>query len=283
MFTRPLFALALLGMGVGVLGSGPALAVPSVPQSCLAGCVPYAGSSGDLKAEVYFEQSGTDLLVTLVNTADTGVSVPTDVLTGVYFTLMDGANLITLTPLTAYVADRTNDVDFPNPPDARLANADGTTFDATQFTDGNGINVGGEFAYAGGDTVNFQGAKSGISSSGLGIFGDGNFCSNGCPDIAPPDASVDGLQLGIVPFAGFSSPNGGVKGDPPYVQSAVQFKLSGLPTGFTLTAGALSNVGFQYGTSLSDPHFNAPAPATLALLGLGFVLLGGFRARRRPS
>lgn len=295
-FSKSLCALALLALG-GLAASGSALAVPSVPSTCLAGCVHFAGSSGDLKAEVFFEQSGSDLLVTLVNAAEKAVSVPVDVLTGVYFTLMDGASLISLTPLTAYVADRLA-TEFTNPPDAQLAVAkstdvnSSTPFDATAYTDANGINVGGEFGYA--ENINFQGAMAGISSTGLGLFGNGTFCQDGigtndggnanCPEIAgPPKGGLNGVEMGIVPFVGFTSPNGGITTSNPYIQSAVQFKLSGLPTGFTLTSGALSNVGFQYGTSLTEPHFNAPTPATFALLGLGFVLLTGFTARRRPS
>ncbi len=249
-----------------------------VPATCGAGCVQFSGSgpggSGGLSAQVFFEQSGSDLLVTLLNTSQTQVQVPTDVLTGVYFTLMHNTSVVTLTPLTAYIADQTDP--------GRLVNSDGSTFNAGAFTDANGINVGGEFGYAsfsGGTT--FHGAQSGISSSGLGLFGDGNFCAAGCANIAGPVA-LDGAQVGIVPLVGFLNPNGGVSGNSPYVQSAVQFKLAGLPAGFNLTSGSLTGVGFQYGTSLSEPSFNAPAPATLALLGLG-GMLGLLVLRRRPE
>ncbi len=75
--------------------------------------------------------------------------------------------------------------------------------------------------------------------------------------------------------------NGGVTGSGGMIMDTVQFKLTGVPSGFTLnTPGALSNVVFQYGTSLNEPFLKtAPAPGTVALLGLG--LFGFLLMRRR--
>lgn len=275
---------------------GALQAAPTVPTTCGAGCVQFSGSGAGaaggstiLSAQVFFEQSGSNLLVTLVNTGQEQVRIPSDVLTGVYFTLTHNSSLVDLAPLTAYVADRTPEGDFPNTSDARLANADNTTFNAAAFTDATGINVGGEFAYFGAPDFDFHGARAGISSSGvLNQFGAGNFCNNlapkspdpACPNIAGTDSSVNGMEAGIVPFSGFLDPNGGIKNHNPYIQSSVQFTLAGLPSGFMLTSGSLTGVGFQYGTSIDQPFFNAPAPATLALLGLG-GLIGVLVSRRR--
>ena len=148
--------------------------------------------------------------------------------------------------------------------------------------------VGGEWAYKSG--ISFQGATQGISSSGLGLFGPGDLFPG--PNLAGPD-SPDGIQYGLLsagdnPATG----NGGITGSDGLIKNSVVFTLSGLPAGFDPFTG-ISNVVFQYGTSLTEPNFpgtctsncspppppppiQAPEPASLAMLGgalLGFGLL----------
>jgi hypothetical protein len=81
-----------------------------------------------------------------------------------------------------------------------------------------------------------------------------------------PDAP-DGLQYGIT-SAGDDTGTGNtpVTGENALIKNSVVFTLSGLPVGFDPSA-SISNVVFQYGTALDEPHFpGIPEPATLALM-----------------
>ena len=76
----------------------------------------------------------------------------------------------------------------------------------------------------------------------------------------------------------------------PLIRDAVTFVLSGVSG---LDESDLSNVSFQYGTSLSETNIAAsctagctttvpvPEPTTMALLGSGLLIAGGFARRRR--
>jgi hypothetical protein len=245
------------------LGAPPAWGAPSVPcatptDTCYTVQSTGIGSGGTLLAAqaIFQVEGGSTLVVTLSNISADDVLVPTDVLTGLGFTLLNGSTF-TLTPVSA------------------LLTAGSKVFYDPQGQPAGG-NVGGEYAYASG--INFQGAQQGISSTGLGIFGQPNF--NG-PDLQEPTV-VDGLQYGILSTGdNTDTGNTGVTGTGGLIQDTVQFKLSGLPTGFKLnTPGALSDVVFQYGTSLTEPILRtAPVPGTAALLGLG--VFGLLLMRRR--
>src|SRR5262245_26321113 len=50
-----------------------------------------AGISGTNSASAYFQQSGSDLLLTLTNTRTTDVTYQADVLTAVFFDLVNGS------------------------------------------------------------------------------------------------------------------------------------------------------------------------------------------------
>ena len=52
-------------------------------------------------------------------------------------------------------------------------------------------------------------------------------------------------------------------------KNSVVFTLSGLPAGFDLDC--ITNVNWQYGTSLTEP--NIPEPASALLLGIGACAL----------
>lgn len=199
-------------------------------------------------ATATFEVQGGDLVITLTNDASMDALVPVHVLTGVLFEYNGGP--LTLTPVSAL-----------------LAGGSVVHFDAAPPAG----NVGGEWAWAN-SAVWPEGSGYGIGSAGLGIFGDGNF--NG-PDLDPPGA-VNGLNYGITtagdnPGTGNTPVTGGV----PLIQNSVVFRLSGLPQNFNLNG--ITNPWFQYGTDLSEPRIN-PAPGSLALLGLGGLIVG--RRRR---
>lgn len=232
----------------------------SLPAS--ADSVTYSGTNTTLglAATLTLTTSGTNLIVTLTNTSLTAVTAPASVLTGVFFTL---AGNPTLTPVSALLSGGSAVVNC-------------TT--ANNCTMPVGGNVGGEWAYASGLSGAPLGANAGLSSSGLNLFGSGNF--NG-PDLQPP-AAVDGMQFGLLsPVTTISDFNGGMLNNA-FIQNQVTFTLSGLPAGFTL-AGNVTNVSFQYGTALTEPNVPGtpiPEPGTLALFGTGLLGLAAMVRRR---
>lgn len=213
-----------------------------------AGAVTFSGNSGSLAASVSFNAVGTDLQVTLTNTATSDVLVPADVLTGVFFNLVGGP---TLAPASASLNG-------------------GST---VQYGSLAGGNAGAGWQYLEG--INQYNASRGISAAGLGIFGPtGNFPS--------PVVSIDGLDYGLLSAGdNISTGNTGVTGSGPLIQNSVVFTLSGLD-GFVPSATDITNITFQYGTALNEPHFSpVPEPGILSLIGAGLVGMRLIRRRRR--
>ncbi len=222
----------------------------------------FSGSSGALGASVSFDIVGGNLVASLSNTSGSDVLVPADVLTGVYFD-------ITGDPLLTRVS-------------AQVAPGSSVLFGTTDPVWG----VGGEWAYSNNLNGAPGGAKQGISSSGLGLFGPALLFPGA--NLQGPDAP-DGLQYGIT-SAGDNSATGNaaVTGANALTQNTVNFTLGGLPQGLDLSS--ISNVWFQYGTSLSEPSFpgsEVPEPSTVVLFGagMGLILAGRLRnvikARKR--
>ena len=211
-----------------------------------------AGPNGTLSAQAIFQINGSnELVITLSNTAAADVLVPAEILTGIGFTL-DG---VTLTPVSA-----------------KLSNGSTVVYDPDGQPAG-GV-VGGEWAYASG--IDFHGAEEGISSAGLGLFGNANFPG---ADLSSPQA-VNGLNYGILSVGdNTATGNSGVTGSGGQVKDTVKFKLAMSGTVSDLP-GALSDVVFQWGTALNEPHTNTPIPGTAALLGLGALGFVVFRRRR---
>ena len=213
-----------------------------------------ATNGSNLSASANFNLTGNVLTVTLTNTSAVDVLNPAQVLTGVFFN-SNG----TLTPVSALLGPGSVVLFAPAPA---------------------GGNVGGEFAYASGLSGAPLGATQGISSAGLGLFGNPNF--NG-PDLDPPDA-VNGGNYGITsagddPTTGNTGVTGGPPGNAePLIQNQVIFTFTVSP-GFTLES--IEDVSFQYGTTLNDPNItNVPEPASMLLLGTGLLgIAAGLRKR----
>ena len=238
---RFLAVAAASGLVIGVTHNAPA-------------AITFTGTSGQMAAQATFDVVGGNLQITLANISLFDVTAPTQgaaVLTAVFFDL---SPTTTLTPISALLPV-------------------GST---VLFGSTGGGNVGGEWAYEGGLVGAPGNTGLGVSSSGLGLFGQPNF--NG-PNLQPPSA-VDGLQYGITsagddPFTG----NAAVTGNNALIKHAVVFTLSGDPAFTTIEDYIISNVSFQYGTDLSEPNVPAnsvPEPSTLALV----VLAGAVLARR---
>jgi hypothetical protein len=222
----------------------------------------FSGSSGSLSASVTFELVGGSLFVTLTNTSSADVLVPTDVLTGVFFNVSGNPAL-----------SRTSGV---------IAAGSGAFVGAVPTLPAGGI-IGGEWAYLNG--LSQYGANSGISSSGLGLFGPGDvFPGSNLEGPADPDgvqyglsSAGDDLTTGNAPILGSG-----------LIKNSAFFTLGGVSGVFSI-----SNVTFQYGTALSEghitggctepcePRFFTPEPQTLALLSLGLLAIGFSRRKER--
>jgi hypothetical protein len=215
------------------------------------------GSSSSLEATVVFQNSGSDLYITLTNSSSADVLVPADVLTAVFFDIAGPA--LALIPESAQLDD-------------------GAVVHWGDSEPGGG--VGAEWAYRSALVGAPGSAAYGISAAGFGLFG---------PPDAFPGANLDGqsgpqgLNYGLL-SAGDNPSTGNtpVTGGTPLIQSSVVFRLTGLPEGFD--AASITNVSVQYGTSLSEPSFitplvSAPAPGAAAVLGLALGV-GGLRRRR---
>ncbi len=214
------------------------------------------GTESNLAATVNFAISGNDLIITLTNTGPSPALNPPDILTAVFFSVEGNP---TLTPVSA-VLGAGSQVLFP-------ASGDGTSPEGV---------VGGEWAYAQGLSAP-GGADRGISTAGLGLFGQANFPG----DNLVGQTAVGGLEYGLVPLSGTTGGNAPVTGPNPFIQNTAVFTLSFVGD---LSLSDITGVSFQYGTSLSEPNIPGnivPEPASITLFGIGIALMGYRMYRRR--
>lgn len=237
------------------IAAAVAAVVVMVPRTAAAGPFTFSATSGPLAAQVTMDFSGGNLVVTLTNTSTGDPAAPGDILTGVFF---DIAGDPALTPGSALIC-------------ATCSITNGGPTDP-------GRSVGGEWAYR--DSPGLaHGASYGISSAGLGLFGPGDLF--GGTNLQGP-VDPDGVQYGITTaFDTTSNDNGGLAGIY-LISSSVIFTFSGLSANFDPST-AISNVHFQYGTSLTDTSTPVPEPSLTALTGVGMFIVAFLFRRRKTS
>jgi hypothetical protein len=222
------------------------------PASASATPITINGTSGTLAAQLTVTTSGSNLIVTLSNTSAGDPAAPSDILTAVFFDIAGG---LTLTPVSAVICS-TCSVTYGGATDPNKS-------------------VGGEWAYANSSNLAY-GASYGISSTGLNLFGPGNLF--GGTNLSGP-VSPDGVQYGITTKTDSTGNNNGGLASQPLINNSVIFTFSGLPSGFDPSL-AISNVTFQYGTSLTETHISTPTPTTLPLALVGAVVALAYRRKR---
>lgn len=142
-----------------------------------------------------------------------------------------------------------------------------------------GSNVGAEWSFGSKLKHAPAGAQDGIASLGLGLFSKPNFPG---PKI---NFAFNNLGFGIT-SAGDNAATGAksVTGQYPLIDDSVVFTLA-MPTNYVL--GSVTNVEFQYGTTLHEPELSGilqtggpgstlvPEPASLSLVagGIGLLIL----------
>jgi len=232
---------------VAIAAGALMIAASTLRASVIFSCTGTNSSSGQMvSATAIFNvvSNGADLQITLTN-GGAPVLQPSDILACLFF---DVNGVGTLTPVSAVLGAGSALVNGPIP---------------------HGQSLGDGWEYKGGLSGIANGATRGISATGLNpVFDAGNFGSN--------PQNLGGYDFGLI--------NGSVAGgnghipDTAFENNSVVFTLSGLPVGFSLGASSISHVGFQYGTTTSEPLMTAtavPEPSGLALLvfGLGACIV----------
>jgi len=242
--------IAKIGRSTVALLGIAALSLSMVGQ---AQAITFTGSSGSLSASADFTIASGSLQVVLTNTSSADVLNPAQVLTGVFFSVAGPSNFSSL---------------------SAVLTAGSTVIYDAQGQPAGGV-VGGEWAYGTGLSGAPNGATSGISSSGLGLFGNPTFPG---PNLQNPVA-VNGVQYGIVSAGDDAATgNGGITGSGGLIRNSVTFSLGNIGANFNLAG--ITNVSFQYGTSLTEPNIpsrGVPEPSTLLLLGAGLAGIGIWR------
>ncbi len=233
----------------------------AVPLMASAELVIFDFVEGERAGSASFFSSGNgQLTITLTNTSQYDVVQPDQLLNAVFFDL---AGNPTLTAVSA-----------------TLSPGSQVLFNGSQPAGGD---VGGEWAYSQSLSGAPGGAGYGISTTGLDLFGPHDLFPG--KNLAGPK-NVGGMDFGLLsagddPTVG----NSAVTGQFALISNSVTFALDGLSDDYLL-ADSISNVRFQYGTSLSDPSFTGgggeiPEPGTAALLTMGAAFVVRARQRRR--
>jgi hypothetical protein len=240
---KKIFIAALAVAAAGVFAQQEAGAAFSYTAS---GLNTYAGTNTALSAQVTFDKvTSTTLRVVLSNVATSDVTVPSDVLSGVYFTLPSNVSLA----LTA------------------VSITSGSTWAYTTTTP-SASTLLSNWAYNGSLSGGFNSATAGISSAGLGSFG-----------------GVGGTDYGILSAGdNLATGNTGVTGKGPLAQSSMTFTFDVSGSGASSFVGDIATnagfavKGFQYGTSTSEPFLGSVSKFTPQVIpepGMAAGLLAG--------
>lgn len=223
-----------------------------------------------LAATINFHAAGSDLVVTLTNSAQTDVMLPLEILTSFYYDVSGPA--LGLGRTSAVIG-----------PGSGLLFPPATPFDPPP----NG--VGGEWEYNEGVTNAPFGQAYTIRSAGLGITSTGVGGRFPGDNLQGP-TNVNGVQYGIT--SALDNPatgNAPVSGGSALIKNQVIFTLSGLPAGFDPMT-MISNVQFQYGTTRCDMEGtvdrcvpDVPEPSTVLFMMLGVLAHFGRNWGRRFS
>lgn len=217
-------------------------------------------------ARAVFDTSGSGLVVTLTNTSPADVMERNYVLTALMF---DVAGNPALTPVAAMMAPGSHVLYGDTPAD---------------------MNVSGEWAFR--SDLAGKGlpcnAAYGISSAGLDdTFGPKDLFDD-TRNLEGP-LSPNGLNYGITSAGDHECTfQGNINNVPPLIQNEVIFTFLTIDN---FDAQDISNVCFQYGTSLSEPFYPTgpppmpviPEPMTMLTALLGITALGGYIKRKRNA
>lgn len=206
--------------------------------------ITFSGSSvfsgTGVSASATFGTDGNgDLIVTLVNTFTGDTPDQAHLLTALFFSGADG-----LTTVSAAAASGSTEWNI-----GKKVSLEGPSV------------LGQQWEYLSGLSGAPGNAADGISSSGFGIFGQGNFAANG--------VAVDGSPYALL-SAGYDGSTGdGLKSQGPYIQDSMVFTLSG----FNGDLSSINDVIFQYGTTLGgDSSFEGIPTMPEPNFGLGAAL-----------
>lgn len=219
-------------------------------------------------AEANFSVTGTVLTVTLTNKATADVLIPTFILSGLLWNLVDGVGLApvsaAITPTSSFVYTAGNG----------LVAGTGTAGD-----------IAGEWAYR--NSANFATFSSSAFSYGLGTagFSPSNLFGNG-DLISANDRNnkqgPNGIDFAIVSSSdNLATGNGGVTGAV-LIQGAAVFVFN-LPVNYVWSDANIASVSFLYGTGTgtADPQnpllppneTGVPEPGTFGMMGLAGLLI----------
>ncbi len=243
--------------------------------TCIAAATSHADptfsfSGGTRAGEATFGLDGNgDLTILLENTSQFDTTIPTELLTGVYFRIAGFTG--ELTRLGVFLTDLSDDSNDPND-DPVLFAVPGPNNHVLGYEESPAGRVGGEWGYRNGMSGVPGGADQVVAAVGLEdlLGGDHIFPGDNLSGNDPPN----GMAYGMVSEGNvYNSGNTAVTGDNPLINSDVLITLGGLPTGFQLSD--IGAVMFNYGTDFSP----IPAPGAVVLAVMGFGMIGWVKRR----